>query len=467
MLLLEALLMAISTGVAAILGTEDIAALALSTSITAATGIILRLIYFQKHITLDKRTGYLAVALIWIIVPVFGTLPFVFGGYISSYTDIFFETVSGFTTTGATILDQIEALPKGILFWRSIIQWIGGIGIVVVVVSLIQIEGGGAISLFSAEMVGPDKGKITPNTKATGRILVMIYSGLTLLCALSYWIGGMSVYDAFCHSFTTVSSGGFSTKDASASAFSIPIQYLMMIFMIPAGTNFILMYNILKGRFSRVRRNEEFRLYLFIIIFVSLFVAAFIYTPTMGLERTLREAFFQVISIITTTGYTNADYGFWATPAVFMLFVLMFMGAMSGSTSGGLKLIRTIVLFKNSRNITKATLHNKAVLPLKIEKHILPYSVIYNVLAVFLLYIAVFVVATLLLIFFGLTFEEALEGCLSCLGCVGPIYVQSETYSTFSTFPDVAKWIFSALMYLGRLEIITVFAIFVPSFWKR
>ncbi|MDR1847354.1 MAG: TrkH family potassium uptake protein [Bacteroidales bacterium] len=465
MLRLEAILMLVSTGVALVLDSGDVIPLLESTAITFAVGFILS--SRTPELTIDKKAGYISVALTWLIIPVFGSLPFLLGGYIPSITDAIFETVSGFTTTGATILDNIESLPRGILFWRSIIQWIGGIGIVVVVISLIQIEGGGATSLFAAEIVGPDKDKITPSTRKTGSILVRIYVLLTLICALAYWAGGMGIYDAVCHSFTTLSSGGFSTKDASAAAFPPLIQYLMILFMLPAGTNFILMYYVFKGKFSKLRQSDEFKTYIIIIITFSLLIAAFIYSPQAGMERTLRDAFFQVISIMTTTGYTTANYGFWGTPSLILLFVLMFVGAMSGSTSGGVKIVRTLVLFKNARSLLKNTIHNQALMPIKLNKHNIPNTIIYNVLAVFLLYVAIFVVAILSLSLCGLRIEEAMEGTLSCLGCVGPIYVQNETLFTFATFPDAAKWIFGALMYLGRLEIVSVFVVFLPAFWKK
>jgi trk system potassium uptake protein TrkH len=467
MIMLEAAFMLISTGVALVLKSKGVGVLFESAAITFAAGLILRIITKTRDVVINRKNGFISVALIWLVMSGFGCLPFVLGEYIPSVTDALFETMSGFTTTGASILDNIETLPSGILFWRSLIQWIGGIGIVVVVVSFMQIEGGGGMALISAEMVGPEKGKITPSTRKTGKILIFIYSALTFATALAYWAGGMNLYEAVCHSFASVSSGGFSTRDASAAAFSPMIQYLMIVFMIPSGTNFILMYYIFKGKWSKVRHNDEFKVYIGILIIFSIIVAAFIYEPSRGIEITLREATFQVVSIMTTTGFTTANYGFWAAPAVLLLFVLMFVGGMGGSTSGGIKVGRAIVLFKNSKNIVKYRLHNRAFIPIKIDKRPISYTLLYNVMAVVLLYIAVFVVAVLCLTFVGLQFEEALEGTLSCLSCVGPVYVQRLDLTTFSSFPDVAKWIFTFLMYLGRLEILTIFAIFMPSFWRK
>jgi trk system potassium uptake protein TrkH len=466
MILLEAVLMFGSTAVAAFYDSGDVITLLVSGGITFGTGVVCSILSKPKDVVIDRKLGYIVVALIWLTISFFGSLPFIIGGYIPSITDAWFETVSGFTTTGATILDNVELLPKGIMFWRCLTQWVGGIGIVVVVVAFMQIEGGGGMSLISAEMVGPEKGKITPSTRQTGRILVVIYYVLTLTCGLAYWLGGMSLYDAVCHSFATVSSGGFSTKDASAAAFGINIQYLMMLFMIPAGANFILIYNLFKGKFSWVKRNEEFKLYIFLIFAISLIVSVLNYTADKGVELTLREGFFQVISVISTTGFTTANYGLWGTLAIFFICIMMVTGSMSGSTSGGIKLVRVIVLVKNVRNIIKMNFHNRALIPVKLDGRNVPSSVLYNVLAVFLLYIAVFIVATLLLTLAGLNFTEALEGCLSCLGCVGTICIDT-AHHTFSAFPDAAKWIFSILMYLGRLEIVTVIIIFLPSFWKR
>ena len=466
MILLEAMLMLVCAFVALMYGSDDIGSLFVSSAITFAVGITCHLLSKTKDITIDRRLGYISVALIWLVVPLFGCLPFLFGGHISSITDALFEAMSGFTTTGATIIDNVEILPRGILFWRCLMQWIGGIGIVVVVVAFIQIEGSGGMSLIAAEMVGPDKGKITPSTRKTGRILVIIYSILTLACILSFWYGGMTLYDALCHSFATVSSGGFSTKNASIAAFPVNIQYLTMLFMIPSGMNFILIYNIFKRKFSIVKQNEEFKLYIFLILIISLLLSLLIYSADKSIEQTLRESSFQVISIISTTGFTTVDYSLWKSSAIFLIGILMITGSMSGSTSGGIKLARAIVLFKNARNIIRGNMHNKALLPLTLDGRNVSSSILYNVLAVFLLYVAVFIVATLLLILTGLSFREALEGCLSCLGCVGTVSV-GDTLGTFSSFPNCAKWIFSCLMYLGRLEIVTVFIIFLPAFWRR
>lgn len=467
LLMLEAGFLLISLFVALYYKGDDVKPLFICSIITFFIGAILRFPLFkQQKIKIDRRLGFLIVSLIWVIMSAFGALPYYIGGY-TSYTDAYFETMSGFTTTGASVLPDVEILPKGLMFWRCLTNGIGGIGIVVIVISFIPFIGGGGMALYAAEVAGPDKGKLSPQIRKTGFIVLTIYIILILLSTLCLWASGMSLYDASCHSFSCLASGGFSTKNLSGAAFSPLIQYLLILSMIPSGINFTLMYYAIKGRYKRIWINEEFKIYFAIIIIASLIITLFIYNPSNGLEPAIRSALFQVVSVITSTGLVNDDYTLWATPAIFVLFILMFSGAMSGSTTGGLKLVRVIVLFKNAKNIIKHRMHLKAFIPIKFSGKVVSQQMISNILAMFFLFIFTYVVGVMLLLAFGEGFIESTGGSVSCISNMGPGYGSCGGFKNFSTFSDLSKWVCSILMYVGRLEIITVFCLFMPAFWKK
>ncbi|HHT03338.1 MAG: TrkH family potassium uptake protein [Bacteroidales bacterium] len=467
LLMVEAGFMLSSFFVALFYNGNDIKALLISSIITFIVGFILRVPLLKSPIiNIDRRLGFLVVALIWILMTIFGSLPYYIGGYLS-YTDSFFETMSGFTTTGASVIADIESIPKGIVFWRSLTNWIGGIGIVVMVISFIPFIGAGAMSLFSAEVPGPSKDKLSPHIKKTGKILLSIYFSLTVLCIISLFFSGMDLFDAICHSFSTLASGGFSTKNASGAAFSPLTQYVLVAFMIPAGTNFTLIYYATKGEFKRVWLNEEFKAYILITISATSLITFLIYDPTLGLETSFRYALFQVSSLSTSTGFVNANYTDWALPAIFILYLLMFSGAMSGSTSGGLKIIRVLLLFKNAIHIIQHSNSPRGYLPVKFEKKVVPPNVMNNVMTIFFLYITTYVVGVLLLLLLGTEIVAAMGGAVSCMSNIGPGLGSCGGFGNYSGFSDATTWVLSALMYLGRLELITVFCLFMPAFWKR
>ncbi len=468
LLILEAGFMLLSLGVAIIYKGNDIVPLLISTIITLFVGLFLRIPVIGKDILqIDRKLGFLIVALIWLIMSIFGALPYFFGGYIPNYANAFFETMSGFTTTSATIIEDVEIIPKGILFWRSLTNWIGGIGIVVIVISFIPFIGGGGMALFSAEVNGPHKNKLSPHITTTAKIIISIYTSLTIIAALLLWIGGMTLFDAICHAFSTLSSGGFSTKNTSITLYSPLIQYLLIIFMIPSGINFPIMYYALKGRFKKIIVNEEFKVYIYIIIISTILIFLLVYNTHLGLEATFRHSLFQVVSIITSAGFVSMDYTNWGVSASLILFLLMFSGAMSGSTTGGLKIIRVLVLFKNAKNVIHQNLHKNAYLPLKFEKKVIDQRVINNVLGMFLLYLATFIVAVLLLVGVGVGFEEAVGGSISCLSNMGTGFGEIGAFGNYGELSWSAKAIFVSLMYVGRLELVTVFALFMPAFWKN
>lgn len=467
LLIVEAGFMLISSLIALIYNGGDVKPLLNSSIITFVIGFFLRVpLLKQELINIDRRLGFLIVALIWILMSIFGALPYYIGGYLS-YTDSFFEAMSGFTTTGASVISDIESTPKGILFWRSLTNWIGGIGIVVLVISFIPFIGGGAMSLFLAEVAGPAKNKLSPHINKTGKILISIYLTLTLLCIISLLLSGMNLFDATCHSLSTLSSGGFSTKNTSAAAFSPLIQYILILFMIPAGINFTLIYYVIKGKHRKLWVNEEFKTYILIILITSLIITFLIYSPDQGLETSFRNALFQVSSILTSTGFVNDNYIVWAVPAVFILFLIMFSGGMSGSTAGGIKIIRVILLFKNAKNIIKHSDNPKSYLPIKFENKVVPINILNNVMTMFFLYITTYIVGVLVLLLLGVGTTESIGGAVSFISNIGPGLGTCGGFGNYSNYSDIIKWFLSILMYIGRLEIITVFCLFMPAFWKR
>lgn len=467
LLILEAGFMSLSLIPALYYKQGDFFALLISALITLCAGMLCRIKRVEKQLSIDKRLGISIVALIWLLIGFFGSLPYLIGGYIPNIADAVFETTSGLTTTGATILSDVESLPKGILFWRSLTHWIGGVGIVVIVVSFVPFIGGGGMALFSAESAGPSKTKISPHIATTGKIICGIYAVLTLVCCLVYWICGMGFFDAVCHAFSTLASGGFSTKNTSAAGFSPLIQYMMILFMVPAGINFLLIYRLLKGQFSVLKNNDEFKAYMFGILFSCVLIFLFTYNSSADFELTLRNALFQTVSFITSTGFVSADYTSWTMPAIWVILVLMFSGAMSGSTTGGLKLVRVILLFKNAKSITKRGVHSQAFIPIKMDGRIVQDSVINNVMAIFLMFILLLILVSFSLVCMGIGIEEAIGAGISCVFNMGPGLRESGGFGCFAHFPDAAKLVLSLAMYLGRLEIATVLVLFMPSFWKK
>ncbi len=467
LLILEAGFMSLSLIPSLYYKEGDFFPLLISSLITLAVGFLCRIKRVDKQLSIDKRLGISIVALIWLLIGFFGALPYLIGGYIPNIADAVFETTSGLTTTGATILSDVESLPKGILFWRSMTHWIGGVGIVVIVVSFVPFIGGGGMALFSAESAGPSKTKISPHIATTGKIICGIYAILTAVCCLVYWLCGMEFFDAICHAFSTLASGGFSTKNTSVSGFSPLIQYVIILFMIPAGMNFLLIYRFFKGQFSMLKRSDEFRAYAFGILFACIAIFIFTYNTSAGIELTFRNALFQTVSFITSTGFVSTDYTSWTMPAIWVLLMLMFSGAMSGSTTGGLKLVRVLLLFKNARSVIKRGVHSNAFIPMKMDGRIVQESVINNVMAIFLMFILLLIIVAFALVCMGIGIEEAIGAGISCVFNMGPGLKESGGFGCFAHFPDAAKIVLSLAMYLGRLEIATVIVLFMPSFWKK
>jgi len=447
----------------------DLSAILISAGITFIPGAIM---YWSTRNNanneLKKRDGYLIVTLGWLIVTIFGTLPYLISGAIPDPVNAFFEAMSGFTATGATILEDVESVHKGILFWRSLTQWIGGLGMIVLAVAILPLLGIGGMQLFVAEAPGISPDKLQPRIKETAKRLWYIYLGLTCLQILVTWAFGMSFFDAINHAFTTMASAGFSTKNASLGAFSPTIHYIIIVFMLLAGTNFTLIYFGMHGQFKKVFKNEEFRYYLGIVIVVSLIIGFSIYSFGHGtLEKSMRDSFFQVISILTTTGYTTWDYTAWAPFITVIFFLLMFHGASTGSTSGGVKLVRHVLLLRNGWLELKRQIHPSAILPVRYNGKAVSQDIIYNVLAFIMIYISIFAVGSVFVAASGVDFVTALGATAACLGNVGPGIGGVGPSSSFVNLPDISKWFLSFLMLIGRLELFTFLVLFTPSFWSK
>ena len=418
---------------------------------------------------LRKREGYLIVTSGWLMLALTGTLPYIFSDSISNFGDAFFETMSGYSTTGATVLADIEALPKTILFWRSFTQWIGGMGVVVLTVAIFPILGIGGMQLFIAEAPGLSPDKIQPRIKETAKRLWFIYLGLTVAEMGCLYASGMSAFDAINHGLTTMATGGFSTKNAGIASFSSPlIHYILIFFMFLAGTNFTMLYFIFHGNAKKVLKNEEFIAYTVGAVTVSIIVALGVWWHTgYDVEYAFRMAMFHVISVVTTTGFVLEDYLGWG-PFVLLIFVfLLFVGGSAGSTAGGVKVVRHIVLIKNSFLELRRQLHTSAIMLVRLHGKSVSEQITFNILAFVIIYILIFGAGALLLSLFGMDFVSALGASATCLGNVGPGLGVVGPAHTFAEVPLPSKWLLSFLMLLGRLELFTVLILFTSTFWRK
>ena len=428
---------------------------------------------------LNKREGYLVVVLGWLAMIFTGTLPYLLTGTIDGFSNIIFETTSGFTTTGATILNDVEAMPEGILFWRSITHWLGGMGIIVFAIAILPLLGIGGMQIFSAESPGMNTDKLHPRITDTAKRLWLIYLLFTLVETLLLTFAGMSVFDAINHSMSNIASGGFSTKNESLGFWNDQplIQYIVIFFMFIAGTNFVLSYFGFKGKFRKIIKNEEFRIYSLFIALCTVIVGAVIYFNTdflfdfsdgfTRIEGVFRHALFQVVSIITTTGFTTTDYTAWGPLLLLIFFGLMFVGGSAGSTAGGFKVMRHLLIIKNGLLQFKRILHPHAILPIRYNQKSVSSEIMYNILGFFIVYMLSFIAGALVFSILGLDFESSLGVSASSLGNVGPSIGDFGPSSNFYNLPVLAKWWSSFLMLLGRLELYTVLIIITPYFWRN
>ncbi|MEG1188562.1 MAG: TrkH family potassium uptake protein [Bacteroidales bacterium] len=428
------------------------------------------LVYYGRNASsqLSRHDAYFIVPVIWILFTLFGMLPFYLSGQIPSITDAFFETMSGFTTTGATVLDHIEEMSHGMLFWRSLTQWIGGVGIVFFTIAILPVFGSNNMQLFSAEATGVTHNKLHPKITVMAKWIMAIYVSLTLVETLLLVIGGMSFFDAVCHAFATTATGGFSTKQDSISHWDSPfIEYVIAIFMILSGINFSLYYLFIVGKCKKFFQDRELHWFLISLIGLTLIITiALIFKNDYGIEYAFRKSLFQVATVHTSCGFASDDFNFWPQFTWILLLFAMISGGCTGSTSGGIKNMRMLISFHNIKNEFKRLLHPRAMLQVKIDKHLVAPSVVEAVHTFIIFYFLCIFVGTLLLMIFGVDMIESLSTVISSLGNVGPgLGIYGPAFS-WATLPDVAKWILSFLMLIGRLELFGILLLFTPFFWE-
>ncbi len=489
LILMESFFMMLSSGVSLYYHYHsndcDFKSLLYSTIITFTVGCLLFLNGKRsKQTKLTRKDSFLIVSLVWVIFSFLGMLPFLFYGTTSTVEDAFFETMSGFTTTGASVLNNINEQPHGILFWRSIMQWLGGLGIVVFSFALIPVYELKNTQIFSAEVTGLDVDKLRPKIGDTARRLLIIYILITALCTLSFWLGPMNLYDSVCHAMTTIATGGYSTHQNSLAYFNSPyIEYMCSFFMFISGINFSLYYYLSIGKSKAFYKNEEMRWYTcFTLAAVVVFVCLFYYVRYQmsgssellallpeGFETTFRTSLFHVVTLLTSTGFqaSNFDYVGWGQVFWMPTLIILFMGACAGSTGGGFKVIRMLVCLKDSRNEFKRLLHPRAVIPVRLSGYVLSESKVLRALAFLFLYLVIMVISVCLLTMMGLTMDTAIGSCITSFSNAGPGLGTTGPASNFYEVPVLGKWLLSFLMLVGRLEIFTVLFLFIPDFWKE
>ena len=419
----------------------------------------------SETLKFNNRDGYLVVTLGWILFSLMGSIPYIISGEIPSFTDAFFESTSGFTTTGASILTDVEVLSYSLLFWRSLTHWIGGIGIIVLVIIILPSLHVTGYQLFTLE--SSLKEKIHPKTRAIGYRILFIYLGLTLAETFLLSLGDMNLFDSICHSFGTVATGGFSTKNSSLMGFSVYSQYVVMIFMLMSGISQVVYYYLVKLNFRKIRHNEELWFYLALIIIAGAIATSLVLiNSTATPEEAFREGYFQIISVVTCTGFATADYLLWPGAAVMLIFLLMFSGGSTGSTSGGIKIARHIIVLKSIRNAFVKLSHPNAISSVRFNGNIVSEKTAVSIISFTILYLFVFILGSVILTFTGLDVISASSAAATCMAGIGPGHGIVGPMSNFAGIPDISKLILSILMIVGRLEIITVMIIFTRSFWK-
>lgn len=450
---------------------SDIMAFAVTVGVTLLVGTALRLLGRHATNTLGRRDAYLLVTIVWIAFAAFGMLPFLIGGYIDHVTDAFFETMSGLTTTGATVIDKVEGLPHGILFWRSLTQWIGGLGIVFFTIAVIPSFVGGSIKVFAAEATGPIKSKMHPRLTTTAKALWGVYILLTAVCAFCFFIFGMSPFDAVNYAMTVTATGGFATHDASTGYFNnTAIDYTAIVFMFLSGVSFALLYaSLLQGKVKQLFKNAEFRFYTALTLAATAVIVYFLLRYNhYTLSDAIRYALFQVVSFVTTTGMFNEDAAQWHHITWVVLSLCMFFGGCAGSTASGFKCARGVIALKILRNEVRRMVHPKALLPVKVNNTSVHSPSQITLLAFFIAYITLCFTAYFIMILAGVDSTNSITIALSCGSNVGPtLGLEIGPTMSWSILPPLVKWILSGLMLMGRLEIFTVLVIFSPSFWKN
>ncbi len=471
LLCFESLFLLISLVISLLYQENDSFSFLVSTIVTASVGLLLSLSSRKHEKEMGKREVFLIVSLSWVLFSLFGMLPFLIGEYLTSVSDAFFETMSGFTTTGATVINNIDNLPHGILFWRSITQWLGGMGIIVLTLAILpMLNSGEGTQLFNAEASGVRHDKITPRINQNAKRLWILYLSMTLVATIILYLGPMNLFDSVCHAFTAMATGGYSTKQASVAYWnSAYTEYAITSIMFIAGINFSLLYLALTGKYKKLLQDEQIKWYSYtILLFTIVICAGLLYTGQYhNIEEAFRASIFQVVSLITTTGFATADFVAWGSFFCILMFLIMLPGACAGSTSGGIKQIRIIIAVKYLAVEFYKQLHPRAVIPVRINKYTSPTDLITKVLSFILIYVLVILGCTAILAFEGINFEESISIAVTCISNVGPGLGSAGPAGTFSYLSDICKWTLSFTMLIGRLELFTVLILFTPYFWKK
>ncbi|MGL4335751.1 MAG: TrkH family potassium uptake protein [Turicibacter sp.] len=469
LLICESLSMLPSLFVSGIYRDGDTISFLITIGIILSIGIPLQFIK-KTDKKIKARDGFAIVAFGWILISIFGALPFYLSGTIPSFVDAFFESASGFTTTGASILNQIEGLPHGILFWRSFTHWVGGMGILVLTIALLPSMGSGSMQVMKAESPGPVVGKIVPRLQKSAKILYFIYFAITIAEVILLYFAGMSLFDAFIHALGTVGTGGFSNMNASVAAYdSVAIDVIITIFMIMSGINFSLYYFFIKGNLKTFWQNEEFKLYMGLLLGAIAFITVDLtvrgYYDSLG--ESLRYSSFQVASVMTTTGYATADFDQWSMITKIILLLLMFVGGCAGSTGGGIKNIRFLIFFKSMKNSFRRIIHPHGVYPVHIDGKLVEEKTVLDVMTYFFIYMVVFAIGVMIVSFDGFDIGSTVTSVLATLSNIGPgIGIVGPT-GNYSAFSDISKIALSMLMIIGRIEIYPILLLLVPTFWRR
>ena len=473
LLLIEAVFMAMAMGVSLWYREADSGIFLYSTIITLLAGILGLCIGRRAESRMGEREGYVIVAMVWVVFSFFGMMPYYLSGQVPSLTDAWFESMSGFSTTGATIIPDLDVITHGLLFWRSLTQWIGGMGIIVLSIAILPIFGLNGMQLYAAEVTGLTYEKLSPRIADTAKMMWTTYVILTATEILGLWLCGMPIFDAVCHSFSTIATGGFSTKNNSLAFYdSAAIHYLVTLFMFISGINFVILIYLVRGKVRNFFHDEEFRWYSVAVVLFAVAVTVGLYIARPGwsalyMERAFRDSLFTVISAMTSTGYTISDYMYWPVVAWVVIFFLMLTGACAGSTAGGIKWVRLSIILKNGVAEFKRRIHPNAIVPVKLNDKTVPQQTINNIMAFLIFYIFIIVVTVVIFCACGVNFDESIGAAVSAIGNVGISIGQFGPAGTYTDFPVVAKWVMSIVMLIGRLEIFTVLLLFTRVLWRK
>jgi trk system potassium uptake protein len=466
-LIIEGLFMLLSAGVSLLYG-EKVTLLYCSI-ITIVTGVLVFTPLRNEEKLTGQKEGYIILSGIWILLSLFGTLPYLLSGTTGNFGDAFFESISGFTTTGATILTNIESQPHGLLFWRSITQWMGGLGFIILSLSVLQVVRNINVQLPITDFSGQSLDKIHPKISEAAKRLVSIYVILTAVETILLITGGMSIFDSICHSFSTMSTGGFSTRNAGIGTFDSPyILIILTIFMFLAGTNMTIFYFGIKRNFLKIKGNNEFVFYLIVCLLFVIGSSAILWlSQKYSAGKSLLEGSFQTISVITTTGFYHADYNQWGNPMILLIFIMMFTGGTSGSASSGLKIARLLLITRNTRHEMRRMIHPSAVIPVRLDNKTVPQGTINNLLVFITLYFIVICVSALGTSLMGYDMITSFSTSAALLGNIGPGLGSFGPFNNYASVPVAGKWFFSFLMLIGRLELFSILILFTGSFYRR